>query len=398
MIFTLGDWLSSKVFTSVHMNNLVYNTCWEDPRLDKVALELGPEDDVLVITSAGCNALSYALEAPRSVHAVDMNYHQNAVLELKIAGIKELDYETFFQIFGQGHYEGIKSLYREKLRSHLTEPSRRFWDKKIHSYFGGKRSFYFHGTSGFFARWMNFYITYIARFRKEVNEILAASDLQTQKEVWSRMRKKLLSPLVRFLVNRDTSLSLLGVPRAQRLQIEKTYQGQVSKFVEECLDVVFGELPVSDNYFWRVYATGSYTKDCCPEYLEKDNFEKLKGGLVDRVHVYTNTVEGFLLEYDGTISRFILLDHMDWLSDKLYDALVSEWGAILAKAAKHPRILWRSGGLDTTYIPTIPVEIGGEKKKLGDILQFHPELAAELHRKDRVHTYGSFYIADLLND
>ena len=60
------------MFTRVHMNNLVYNTCWEDPRIDKQALNLGPEEDVLVITSAGCNALSYALESPRSVHAVDM--------------------------------------------------------------------------------------------------------------------------------------------------------------------------------------------------------------------------------------------------------------------------------------------------------------------------------------
>ena len=62
------------MFNMVHGRNLVYNTCWEDPRLDRVALELGPNDNVLVITSAGCNALDYALDAPNSVHAVDMNH------------------------------------------------------------------------------------------------------------------------------------------------------------------------------------------------------------------------------------------------------------------------------------------------------------------------------------
>lgn len=398
MIFSLGEWMSGKIFTSVHMNNLVYNTCWEDPRLDKIALELGPDDDVLVITSAGCNALSYALEAPRSVHAVDMNYHQNALLELKIAGIKELDYETFFQIFGQGHHDEIKDLYRRKLRSHLSPKSREFWDKKIRKFFGGRRSFYFRGTSGYFARWINTYISKIGRVRKDVNLLLDAKDIETQRKYWPKIRKKLWSRSIRFLVNRDTSLSMLGVPRAQRLQIEKTYQGQVAKFAEECLDAVFGDLPVADNYFWRLYANGSYSKECCPEYLEKKNFEALKAGLVDRIHVYTDTVEGFLRKYDGTISRFVLLDHMDWLSDKLYDALVSEWDAIIQKSAPRPRILWRSGGLDTSYIPTIPIEINGQKKELGEILQFHKEQAAELHKKDRVHTYGSFYIADLLND
>ena len=46
------DWVSGRVFKFVHGNNLVYNTCWEDPRLDRVALQIQPTDNVLVITSA----------------------------------------------------------------------------------------------------------------------------------------------------------------------------------------------------------------------------------------------------------------------------------------------------------------------------------------------------------
>ncbi|MDB4756823.1 BtaA family protein, partial [Mariniblastus sp.] len=72
------DWISQRVFKTVHQNNLVYNTCWEDPRLDRVALEIGPDENVLVITSAGCNALDYALNSPNHVYAVDMNPRQNA--------------------------------------------------------------------------------------------------------------------------------------------------------------------------------------------------------------------------------------------------------------------------------------------------------------------------------
>ena len=60
------DWVSGRVFKFVHGNNLVYNTCWEDPRLDRVALQIGPRDSVLVITSAGCNALDYALTGPET--------------------------------------------------------------------------------------------------------------------------------------------------------------------------------------------------------------------------------------------------------------------------------------------------------------------------------------------
>lgn len=393
----IGEWVSGKVFRYVHGNNLVYNTCWEDPRLDKQALELGPEDNLLVITSAGCNALSYALSGLNHVHAVDMNFRQNAVLELKIAGIKHLDYETFFQLFGVGKLHGIKTIYESKLRESLSPISQKYWDQKIKKYFDSRRkSFYFCGTSGAFAKKINQYIDYVSRFRPLVTQLFNCKTVEEQKELWfGEIRKKIWGRTIRFMMKRDTTLSMVGVPRAQRQQIEKQYEGGILKYVQDCLDAVFGELPISDNYFWRVYTTGSYTKECCPEYLEEKNFNVLKDGLVDRISVYTDTVEGFLRKHNGKISRFVLLDHMDWLSDKLYDALVSEWDAILEKAAPNARILWRSGGLRTEYVDSIPVDRAGKKGKLGDFLNYNRDLATELHKLDRVHTYGSFYIADL---
>ena len=56
MANAVRDRLHSRVFHAVHRNNLLYNTCWEDPALDRVALRLSPADRLLVITSAGCNA------------------------------------------------------------------------------------------------------------------------------------------------------------------------------------------------------------------------------------------------------------------------------------------------------------------------------------------------------
>src|SRR5262249_44831794 len=100
----IADWFNKTWFNMVHHHNLVYNTCWEDPRLDRQALKLAPDAPVRAIPSAGCNALDYALQAPRHIHAVDMNPRQNALLELKIAGIRRLDFETFFGLFGRGRH------------------------------------------------------------------------------------------------------------------------------------------------------------------------------------------------------------------------------------------------------------------------------------------------------
>ena len=44
----IADWMSTKMFNLVHQNNLVYNTCWEDPRLDRVAMDISPQDSIFL--------------------------------------------------------------------------------------------------------------------------------------------------------------------------------------------------------------------------------------------------------------------------------------------------------------------------------------------------------------
>ena len=38
-------------------------------------------------------------------------------------------------------------------------------------------------------------------------------------------------------MNRDTTLSMLGVPKAQRRQIETQYEGGIVKFIQDCMEV-----------------------------------------------------------------------------------------------------------------------------------------------------------------
>ncbi len=389
------EWTSGRVFNLVHRNNLVYNTCWEDPRLDRVALDLGPDDSIVVITSAGCNALDYALTSPKSVHAVDMNPRQNALLDLKLAGIRNLEFEDFFDMFGNGRLSGVRDIYADKLRSNLGSWSKNFWDKRIKFFDNRRKPFYFRGTSGAFARMINIYADRVVKLRPEIKEILDAPTLEEQKEIYhNRVRKRLWTRTLRAVLNRDTTWSMVGVPLAQRKQVETQYDGGIVKFVEDCMDAVFGELPLADNYFWRVYMTGSYTRECCPEYLRPENFELLKKGLADRVHVHTDSVQGFLEKHDEPVTRFVLLDHMDWLSDRFFPLLESEWQAIADSASDSARIIWRSGGLRTDYINKVQVEVDGAMRNISEMLTYHKDLASELHVKDRVHTYGSFYIAD----
>lgn len=394
MLFT---YLSRAFFKFCHGNHLVYNTCWEDPRLDREALQLAASDRLLVITSAGCNALDYALDGLERVDTVDMNPRQNALLELKIAGIRNLEHEEFFELFGRGRSSNWEGLY-ERMRNDLSEPAKKYWDKNGKFFLGGRRrpSFYFRGSAGLFAWCINAYVNRWAKIRPEIEKLLAADSLESQAAIYyDKVKPAFWGPWIKWFLRRDATLSLLGVPRAQRIQLERKYPGGIVKFIEDCLDAVFSKLPIKDNYFYRVYLTGEYTPECCPNYLKPQCYEQLKSGLVDRVHPHTNTVLGHLKETGRQYSHLVLLDHMDWMAEHLQDVLAQQWQAIVDQADDGARILWRSAAVECEFVDPIEVTINGQTRRLGELLEYDRDLADRLHQVDRVHSYGGFSIATL---
>jgi S-adenosylmethionine-diacylglycerol 3-amino-3-carboxypropyl transferase len=389
--------LNNRIFRAVHGRNLIYNTCWEDPRLDRVALKLSNADRLLVITSAGCNALDYLLAGCGEVNAVDVNPIQNALLELKSAAARTLDYDAFFELFGRGGSPRARAMYQDAIRPVLSANARDYWDRRIH-FFSGKgwrKSFYYRGTSGFLARLVLANMHTVHRLRGPIEQLLAARTVEEQRAIYHQhIERRIWTPWLRWFISRSLTLSLLGVPGPQRDQIIEQYPGGIARFIRDSVEAVVCELPFQDNYFWRVYVQGHYAPDCCPEYLRKENFESLRAAL-PRLKIHTGTVTDVLRSAEPGFTRFVLLDHMDWMSCHHPAGLIDEWNAILEKSRPGARVIFRSAGLRVNFLDHLRVRHGGREVELGSILTYHPELAAELHAKDRVHTYGSFHIVDL---
>ena len=178
-------------------------------------------------------------------------------------------------------------------------------------------------------------------------------------------------------------MSLVGVPGPQRQMILESAGGFVG-FLRGCLDHVMSVALLRDNYFWSVYINGRYTRESCPEYLKRPNFERLKAGLVGNVRSVTATVTQCLAEDEEGFSAFVLLDHMDWLAESPR-LLEEEWGRIFASARPGARVIFRSGGTDARFLPV----------SVARRLVFDAERASLLHLQDRVGTYGSFHIGHL---
>src|SRR6185369_653793 len=188
--------------------------------------------------------------------------HQNALLELKLAAIRRLDYGEFFEMFGSGRMPGCRDVYRDRLRPTLSRSACAFWDRRIGFFEGESRheSFYFRGSSGWFARLINEYIDRVAGVRGPVNALLQAGSVEEQRVIYNMHLKSVLwSRFLRWTLGRDSVLSLVGVPPPQRQQVERDYAGGIVRFIEDCVEAVFACLPLRDNYFWRVYLTGEYT-------------------------------------------------------------------------------------------------------------------------------------------
>jgi S-adenosylmethionine-diacylglycerol 3-amino-3-carboxypropyl transferase len=394
----LSDFVDQKLFEAIYARALIYNSCWEDPAVDRQALALQSDDTVLVITSAGCNALDYALDGPAHIHAVDANPRQSALMELKLAGIRRLEFDDFFAVFGAGAHPHFGDLYREMLRPELSPFAVRYWDRHWRWFEStpGDGTFYSHGLSGYVARLFRSYLRMRPALREGIEALGEARTLDEQREIYDRAVAPLLwSRPVKWTLSRQITMSVLGVPHPQRKEVQSQHAGGIAGFVREAIEYVARQLPFWSNYFWTLYIRGRHTLGCCPEYLKRENFLALKGGLADRISTHTCTVTDFLERTDARISKFVLLDHMDWMSSYHPEALAAEWGAILARATRPARVIFRSAHARPTYLDPITVAEGSTRRPLSCYLEFHPELAARLHSGDRVHTYAGFHIADV---
>jgi len=214
--------------------------------------------------------------------------------------------------------------------------------------------------------------------------LLNSQDIDEQKHWFDQIEPRLWNKFSRQIVRHTITMSLLGVPRPQIDLIKYRYDGGLYGFIRDSLRYVFTRIPVHDNYFWRVYLTGQYTPNCCPNYLKESNYTLLKE-VVSRVHISNDTFESFLENTDETITHFNLLDHQDWMAAQRPDLLDKEWNLILKNSRPGTRIIQRTASDELDFIP----------RQVTNRLRYYPELTQDLHITDRVGTYGSLHLAEV---
>jgi S-adenosylmethionine-diacylglycerol 3-amino-3-carboxypropyl transferase len=374
------------LFKNVHSRQLIYNTCWEDPRIDRELMEIDSTSKIVVITSAGCNTLDYLLDSPAEIHAIDINPRQNALLELKMAFYKAGHYEDFWKFFGLGYHKNFKKVY-EHIKPGISQTHIPYWTKNI-SYFspgGPKKSFYYRGTAGTAAWIFNNYILDTKKeTRNKIYALFEADNINDQKKIYDEIESKLWNFLMSWFVKQPLVMAMLGVPRPQIKLILDGHPEGLLGYVKDKMRQVFTEIPILDNYFWRVYLHGSYSEKCHPNYLDKKNFS-FYNEKNNVIKTHSSTITAFLQKNPANYSHYVLLDHQDWMAHHSPEALEEEWKLIISNSRPGTKILFRSAGFNADFVPS----------NILNYLEFHDERSKMLHRKDRVGTYGSLHFAEV---
>ena len=236
----------------------------------------------------------------------------------------------------------------------------------------------------------------IQGMKELIQQAFRTDSLQEQKEIYfNHLKPVFWNEALRWISRRGVTMSALGVPRSQFLQIEKFYRGGMAKFIEDCLEAVFANLHLNENYFWHLYLLGNYTETCCPNYLKESSFSTLQKN-VHRIELHTTSLLDFLKQNQAPIHKVSLLDHMDWLYQKHSDVLREQWQELLQKSTPETKIIWRSASPLVDFVDPLPVKVNNKWGYVGDFLKYDHQQAKELHKLDRVHTYGSFYIAQVV--
>ncbi|KEP46673.1 betaine lipid synthase, partial [Rhizoctonia solani 123E] len=286
----------------------IYAFTWEDPMEDMKHLKLTTDSSILCISSAGDNALHYAIAAgPRRIHCVDMNPCQGHLVELKLAALRTLPHATFFDMFGSGKLSNFRTLLDNELSPWLSSAAYQFWKNNQNAF---EKSFYQRGYSGWALRVTKVplfefsaamllmrlckWVLFLGGVLEDAKKMCNVDTVEEQDRIWrEKLRPVLLSNwFVKLVLNNPAFLwNALGVPLAQRRAFLN--EGSCYEFARDTMDPVAKTALLKDGaYHYLLCLLGHYTPSSCPAYLTRRGFDKLRENNFERL-------EGFRLHTES---------------------------------------------------------------------------------------------------
>ena len=361
----------SKVFNSV-----LYSQCWEDPELDRKAFNITENDIIFSITSGGCNLLTFLIDNPKSVIALDLNPHQNYLLELKITAFNYLSYEQTLEFFGIKN-SSKRTDYFEFLKHDISPEAKIYWEKNTKLIEKG----IIH--CGRYENYMKLLKTCLNILigKRNIISIFFTEDVIERKilfeKKWENLKWKLFT---KILLSRRTMSFLFDKGFFKYLKEDLSFGNHFAEKVKKA----FLSLPLNENYFLHYILFGNYDENYLPAYLRKVNYEIIKSRL-DRIKIITDSCENYFnILPDNSISRFNFTNIFEWISDEAFENLLKE---TIRVAKNYAVITYRNLLVPREHPESLSQNIFSNK-----------QVADELHQKDLSFIYNNYVVEKIIKE
>ncbi|MDH5768877.1 MAG: DUF3419 family protein [Nitrospirota bacterium] len=309
---------SAKKVNKKVFKDILYAQCWEDPQIDRVAFRITSDDVVFSITSGGCNVLTFLLDNPSKVIALDINPNQKFLLDLKIAAFKKLSYDELLEFLGVSESQRRLLLYGQ-IRMELQADSLRYWDRKLKKI---RRGVIHCGRYEGYMRLLR-KVVIVPFIKRSLVERFFKTEDSSEREIlfhkkwenayWFLLTKVMLSKKLNTFLFDKTFFAYVD----SNFSFGKHFAGKA--------EYALTKLPMKENYFLSYILLGRfYSKENLPNYLRKENYEIIRGRL-DRIDMVTDSCEHFFTTLpDSYISKFNFTNIFEWMSPKAYEDLLRE--------------------------------------------------------------------------
>lgn len=362
--------MKSELAAAIDTEQLRYSVVWEDHRLLEQGLCIGPDDEVLSLTSAGDNVLALLLQEPRRVTAVDLSPAQTAVFELKLEAIRRLGWAELRVLLGID--PGPRGALYDGIRGGLSERSRAWLDARRDTLESGLLH------AGRLEQ-------YFAGFRKLLGKIHPPEliqrllELEDPAEQVRFFDQEFATPPVRALIEQwfgKESMARQGRDPAQLKYVDLDNLG--AHFMARVRDT-WSRLPNKGNPYLALLVSGRYADaTAVPPYLLEREHARLRA-LLPRVEVRTASIEEVVAgEPAGTYSKLNLSDMFEYLGEEGSAALFTKLGEWI-----------RPGGRIAYWNLLVP-----RQSPPGSRLRVLEPLSTELTRQDRSWFYRAFRVEE----
>jgi S-adenosylmethionine-diacylglycerol 3-amino-3-carboxypropyl transferase len=252
-------------------DSILFSAENEDTRSELKAFGSIAGQRVLAVTASGGRVLSLLLGRPRSIVAVDLNPAQNALLELKIAAMQELDHDGYLRFFGVRKADDRQRTYA-RLRPRLSSAVRCFFDREPRKIDAG---ILFQGR---LERFLGIVAT-VTRVAGPfgLSKLLSAEDLETQRALVAKLETPVWRTLTQAVCRRSVLRLLSGDPGFYRslppeLPLHEVLYDRIHNHLRHNL--------LRDNPLLQIVFFGRYVHEpSLPIYLHADTFDAVKDAL-----------------------------------------------------------------------------------------------------------------------